>query len=367
MSYITFQCYACGKALKVPGDKAGRKAKCHHCGTVLTIPVESSLPEATASQPGTPVAAPAYPAAESHHPQPTAPRSEPVYAQVAPSGSGAFPAASSGAIPPVAFPAATGAAPFSLAQDEEYVPEPAGLTGPPKWKMTRIGFLIVFVSTCVLAGSSLLESIAYIPATVGIIRLMSETVPTADTGRVMLAIGAVISLLASLGLITSYVFCMLGPNKKNSFGFWVAAAAVGGVGALLVMIVRLPTLLSATGVFGGQFSFLVWFMLLSVQLLFGAEVILVCLAARAVAMGLKKKKTAKRSLRPILLAAVYTGVRLVTFLLWYLSSTMTPGPGWKVIGWLTLVLLWLGIGGLAATLVFFILYLWRIFRFIPAR
>jgi len=38
MSTITFSCHACRKMLRVPGDKAGKKAKCGQCGAVLTVP-----------------------------------------------------------------------------------------------------------------------------------------------------------------------------------------------------------------------------------------------------------------------------------------------------------------------------------------
>jgi hypothetical protein len=41
MEFITFHCPHCKQPLKIPADKAGRKAKCNKCATSLTIPFES--------------------------------------------------------------------------------------------------------------------------------------------------------------------------------------------------------------------------------------------------------------------------------------------------------------------------------------
>jgi DNA-directed RNA polymerase subunit M/transcription elongation factor TFIIS len=41
MEFITFLCPNCQQPLKIPADKAGRKAKCNKCGHPLTIPSAS--------------------------------------------------------------------------------------------------------------------------------------------------------------------------------------------------------------------------------------------------------------------------------------------------------------------------------------
>src|SRR5947209_17084613 len=104
---------------------------------------------------------------------------------------------------------------------------------------------------------------------------------------------------------------MLGPNMKNSFGLCIAALAVTAVQAILIMVFPLPILFGSgfiEGVLFGQSSFfLTWFMLLLIQLLYGAEVILFCLISRGFAQGLKKKQTAKSTLAPLIWAGAYTG------------------------------------------------------------
>jgi hypothetical protein len=56
MEFITFQCPNCQQPLRIPADKAGRKAKCNQCGNSLTIPSQS---ENVAVQPQKSAAAPA--------------------------------------------------------------------------------------------------------------------------------------------------------------------------------------------------------------------------------------------------------------------------------------------------------------------
>jgi hypothetical protein len=55
MEFITFACPNCQQPLKIPADKAGRKAKCNKCGNPLTIPHQS---ETVAIRETKPAAAP---------------------------------------------------------------------------------------------------------------------------------------------------------------------------------------------------------------------------------------------------------------------------------------------------------------------
>jgi hypothetical protein len=385
MSFITFQCYACGKALKVPGDKAGRKAKCNQCGTVLTIPAQSSVPETPAApEAPAPNPAPGFPA-QTPFPQqmqPAAPPQEQAYEpafadlvpQPAPGGYGAPP----GGYPapgPGGYPAPAPGGYSQYPQEEEYAPEPSGPAGPPKWSFVRLGLLIVFICALVMSGGYALEVIGYLLITIPVVQALSGTIAVSSSGHTpftLLGLGAILGLLATLGSIAGYVLCIMGPNKKNSFGLAIAATAVAGVEALLIMIFRLP------GLFGTLFTtfgsgstgsfFFTWLMLLFIQLLFGAEIILFLLVVRAYCLGLKKKQSARGSTLPLSMAATYTGIRLLTFICWYIGfSAMQNISLSRVMGWITILLLWAGIVVFIVFLIVYPLYLWRIRNVIPAK
>lgn len=366
MSFITFQCYACSKSLKVPADKAGKKAKCNQCGTVLTIPAQSSVAE-------TPAAPPAPPPAPSQPPPEQA--FEPAYADYVPQpGPAAYPPQPGGYPPPPGgyTPGAlVGAEQFSL--DEEYAPEQAvGSPGAPKWNLVRLGFLLIFIGSCVLGGSFALNIIGWLLFTIPTIQVLSGSFLGGDSGsvwHVLLAVGTLLSLGGTITAVVGYVLCMLGANVNNSFGLCIAAIAVAGVEALLIMIFQLPNLFGS-GIYGvtgfGQSFFLFWFMLLLIQLLFGAEIILFCLVARAIALALKKKQTAKASTVPLIWAGAYSGERLLTFVFWYIMvSVGFMGTGGRVMGWITMLLLWAGIGVYIAFIIMYSLFLWRMRKLIP--
>ncbi|MBW8883720.1 MAG: hypothetical protein JF612_02855 [Planctomycetia bacterium] len=45
---IDFHCTGCGRALKVPGSAAGKRASCPQCNTIVQVPLTSQVPPAAA-------------------------------------------------------------------------------------------------------------------------------------------------------------------------------------------------------------------------------------------------------------------------------------------------------------------------------
>ncbi len=253
------------------------------------------------------------------------------------------------------------------------MPEPAGPGGPPKWSMVRLGLLLVFIGTCVMAGAYALLFIGYLLVTIPMVQSLSGYIGTAspDTPRIILAIGSLISLLGTLAAIAGYVFCILGPNKRGSFGLAIAVAAVAVLESLLIMIFQLPALFSSRGPGAtGSDSFMVsWIMFLLIQLLFGAEIVLFPLVIRAFCLGLTKRQSARAATMPIILASSYTGIRVLTLIFWLIAvnSVTSSATTFRVMGWTTIILLWAGIITFVIFLIVYTLYLWRMRGVLPAK
>src|SRR5205809_529410 len=77
--------------------------------------------------------------------------------------------------PPGGFSPAAPASPgqFPQVHDGEYMPELAGPGGPPKWNFVRLGFLLVFIGACVMAGAYALCFIGYLLLTIFVIPVLT--------------------------------------------------------------------------------------------------------------------------------------------------------------------------------------------------
>jgi hypothetical protein len=362
MSFITFQCYACGQMLKVGGDKGGRKAKCHKCGTILTIPFSSVVPS------------PAAP------PQPPARQAPPTDHVVPPTA----------VTPPLAPTpvAAIPVAPFEGLEDvprprrrqprEEYEDEESDVQRPADlWWRAKLGLLLVFIGACVLAGAFALEVIAYLLMSINIIRDLVGARPgggTENVPGVLLRVSLFIDLAASITAGVGYVFAILGPRKRGALGLAIAITAVAGVRLLLLLIFKLPVILgSLTHLGPGGLNmgfFTLWFMWLLIQLLFAAEFILFALYMRSLSLLLKDNWNVSGCNLTLILGCVYAGERLITFIFAYLvfnaifsprvaAFGQLPQEPSKAMAWITLILLWLGAFLFAGLLVMYILRIWR--------
>jgi hypothetical protein len=366
MSFITFQCYACNQMLKVGADKAGRKAKCNKCGTALTIPVASTVQE--------PAAAPPPPAAAPPPLPPTPARPTPVPAQVAPT------------------PVAPAEECLRRLPPEDFDDEPRRRRRPREdevfddeedvrvrrpvslWPRVRLGLLLVFIGMCVLAGAFVLELVVYLLATIDLVRLMTSArgvgSGTGDTAIVLLRVSLLVQLGAAITSIVGYVFSMLGPNKRGMMGMAIATLAVAGLELLLTLIFKVPSFFSRGG---GPFSgpggdpgssvFGAWLVLLLIQLLFSAAFILFPLYLRAASLALKARAQARACMAVFIVACIYAGERLLTYIFWYIvlqaSMERSTRSDPRALVWITLILLWLGAFAFGALIVWYIIVLWR--------
>jgi hypothetical protein len=357
MSFITFQCYACGQMLKVGGDKGGRKAKCHKCGTILTIPVASVAPP----PPSSPRAAPP--------PLPPA-RTAPPTDHVVP------PAA---VVPTPVAP--TPVAPFADREEEpprprrrrdrdEYEDEEAPRVQRPAdlWWRAKLGLLLVFIGACVLAGAFALELIAYLLLSINLVRALVGSAPSGpgsgNAFAILLRISLFIDLAASVTAGVGYVFCILGPRQRGGLGLAIAVTAVAGLRFLLVLIFKLPPFLGPLVQMGpgaglGLGIFMFWFMLLLIQLLFAAELVLFAFYMRSLSLLQKDKWNANGSTFVAMLGCVYGGERLLTFIFFYLVLNAFPREPSKAMVWITLILLWIGAFLFGGLIGMYILRIWR--------
>ncbi len=359
MSFIQFQCYACGQVLKVGADKAGRKAKCIKCSTVLTIPVQST--ETAISNPPQnppPMQAPQtmqapqktpYPPPQSPYPQHQTP------------------------YPPPQQPAAPVHAEYVSDGSQPIQTQPAGgwddyddyRGGPPlsPWWKARLGVLLVFIGACVHGGALALYLISYLLWTIGVVQLLTRSgFPSGSAFQILAGVGELLELGAIICAIVGCVFCLLGPNKNNSFGLCIAALAVAGLWLLLTSIFKLPLIFDTSRGYGRSAEFGNWLVLLLTQLLYSAEFILLLLIARAYCLALKARRLAKTTFQLIGLFGGYAGERVLTFIfamVWAKNFSATARGG------IRLILLWIGTFLFMGFIIWYTIFLWRVRERLP--
>jgi hypothetical protein len=381
MSFITFQCYGCNQMLKVSADKAGRKAKCNKCGTLLTIPVASAGPGAGPAAEAAPQRRPASAAVRRPSPPAAAPAGP---TPVAPIDEGPPPRAGRDyADGEDVRPRRRGrrqdefeeedleeARPRRGRRDEEDdEEEDRPLRRPVSlWPRVRVGLLIVFIAACVLGGGAVFEAIATLLTTIITVQLQSGHFPSLgmlSTIGTMTKISVLIMIAASITAIVGYVFSLLGPSKRGTLGLAIATLAVAGVGLLLNLVIKVPALFGRdasggpAGLRVGDFAG--WlFVLFLPGLLLGAEIILFSLFLRAVSLLRRDGDNARGCMIVLVLACVFTGLRALRDILTYaLLRAASSSPPARGVSWLSLTLGWLILGAYIATLVVYILRLWR--------
>jgi hypothetical protein len=257
MSAITFSCTSCGQVLQVPGDKAGRKAKCAQCGAVLTIPAAAAVAEGVA------------------------PRGE--------IGRGAAESP-----PKRRFDEELEAVPERPrrrhGEDGDYDVS-RRLTSP--WEKVRLGFLIGFIGLCVMAGA---HGLHVLGALLGL--LQAWTVAT-----VFHRIAACVVFMGTIGAIVGHVFCLFVPNKRSALAFAIATLAVAGV-YLLMQIVYLAMLFNP---FRGNYA-----VMLLTQLLQAAHFMMIAFFLRALAQLFDAYALEKNSMLLIILSGCYAGYALIS-------------------------------------------------------
>jgi hypothetical protein len=382
MSTISFQCYSCHQVLKVGLDKAGKRGKCPKCGTLLTIPVSSTvgdLPPVPAAQAPPPLPAapaqPPYPAAPAQPPYPQAPAQPPYPAapmQYAPAPVPAGPLRAEpvdddfGAPPPRYAPAEDA----YLAEEE--VPRRGGGFG--EWARARLGLLLVFIGSCVLAGAFVLELIGYLIMTINLIQELSGR-PTQGFGstafRILIRLGVSVGLAGSATALVGYVFCILGPKQRGTLPLAITTLALASLHLLLALIFQLPSLFGASMFGGGEMAvFGHWFVLLLTQLFFGAQLIMFPFYMRALCSIRKRWGAAGACLAPAIMAMAYTALRLLGWIMLYvavqaIASAARQGPASnpsKAWAWVNIILLWIGSIVFAIFIILYILAVWRVRR-----
>jgi len=111
----------------------------------------------------------------------------------------------------------------------------SGLSKSRRWMLGSIGFLILAIATCVLGGSYvfLMLSEAFIQ-----LAGAASSAALGRAGGTFLKIGQIVWLLATIGVITGYSFCLFIPNKRATLGLTIAALSVCVVNLILGIIFR---------------------------------------------------------------------------------------------------------------------------------
>jgi hypothetical protein len=371
MSTISFQCYSCGQVLKVGLDKAGKRGKCPKCGTLLTIPVSSTAPEPPAAPAAPPVAV-APPAAEAPaeaQQAVTAPYASPGTALPGPLR--AEPVDGPAAAPPQYAPAG---APY-VAEEE-----PRHGAGFPRWERVRLGLLLVFISSCVLAGTVLLELVGHLLLTINVLQTLAGTsqISTSPPWLILYRIAEPVALAAAVAVVAGCVLCLLGPKQRGAQPLALIALSLATLYLLTALIFGLGFLygdqpsallhdLTSTRAGGPaqRLEFGTWFPLMLASLFFGAQLILFLFYLRALCAIRKKRGSAGACLPPAILAIAYTVLRLIGWILVYVpaqSSEPISQAAQKAWAWIDIILLWIGNVVFVVFLILYILVVWRVRR-----
>lgn len=366
MATIGFQCYGCQKTFQVPEANAGKRAKCNNCGTIVTIPLPSAQSEAVSEKP---IAPPPLP------PSPPKPKAvDPVRANYVPDvddDDEVFEA-------DVADTAVTANAPSNSSAAEpmfdddfdrprrsrERMDRPRNEGGGEK--LASIGLLVSFIGWCILSFAVLLSTIGYLLQTIQWIQMLSGSMPT-DMGRtphLLLGVGAIISVLGSITAIVGYVLGMLGPKKHGILGFSIAAVAVTALYMILTLIFEIPFYFDSQAMFrmmmNNSFT-LMWIMFVFALLLWTAQAILYPLALRGFNLLNKRRGETGPAITLVIMGAIYGALRFINLILWYsgTSSRSASLTSARALGWINLIMLWIGTVVLIIYLVIYLRYNWR--------
>jgi hypothetical protein len=258
------------------------------------------------------------------------------------------------------LPPAAAIAEDDFGYDDDRAPR-RGDGGFSIWFRVKLGLLLVFIGTLVIAGAFALELIAYLLWSVELISQLTARGPRqgggSDAFLTLLRIESLFAVAGSISMIVGYVFAMLGPNKRGTMPLAIATLAVTAVETLLTLIFKVPWLFrNPLEMFMG-YGFGTWFPQVLVQLLFAAEFIVFPLYLRSLSYILKSSKNAKQCLWFMVLSCFYAGERLVTFIMFYVITQQRSDS--RALGWIALILLWLGAFIFLAMIIWYPILLWR--------
>ena len=180
-----------------------------------------------------------------------------------------------------------------------------GMTKTRKRKLLNVGFLIIAIATCVMAGSFAMSLMAEM---FGEIAIAANKFSLAKASRVFFKIAQVVGFLASLGLVTGYVFCLFAPNKHGTLGLSIATLSVGTINMVMWIVFRMVpgftdgrlysrNLFAIIGGQGIDAGYVVLLMFL--ELILFAEFILMTLFMAAVARMQKDKAHRRDCMRTV--------------------------------------------------------------------
>jgi len=305
MSVITFQCFACNQVLQVGAENAGRKAKCSQCGTILTIPVlaaggvaQAVLPAASAPNP--PPAPPPAPGPRRADDVNVADDGSPRRRRVADEDESAP----------------------RRRRDEDYdVRRPAY----SKWDKIRIGFVLVFIALCVIAGAYGVELMGHL---IRLIAYVSSAVGGFAIASVFIRIGLTVALVATIAAIVGHVFLLFVSNRTGALGFGIAALAICSVYLIFNLVGRtMPE-------YGALSRNRVLAML--ADLLGATYFMMIGFYVRALGRQLDRTYVQGRGMLLVVLSSIMAGYELLTGIILLLASGISGG---MVIFW---IFFWLG-------------------------
>ena len=333
MADITFQCYACNQMLQVGADKAGRKARCSQCGTILTIPTPPANP-ATVVEGVAPAAT-----------IPAAPKPPPV------------PGPNAGlddveVLRDDARPRRRDDDDYDRPRrrdDDDYDrrrprSDMDVRRRPPanQWDKVRIGFLLVFIAACVIAGAF------------GFVILGMLMIHVSDIGgRVFIRIGVTVIFMGIIAAIVGHVFWLFVSNRQNALGFAIATLAVAGVLALLQIVHMIQTF--SVFYIGGDFSQMLTGMLRA------AHFMMIAFYLRALAQRFGDRNLESATMLNIILCGCLAGFELLSGIVLMAMAPSLFDFGGISRGFIIArtILFWLGAALLVVVLVFTILAIYK--------
>jgi hypothetical protein len=294
MEFITFHCPNCQQPLKIPAEKAGRRAKCNKCGHPLTIPSES---ENLAIKETKPAPAARKPAEQEEdegpaiygvvaEPEPAEPPKPRKRDEDDDEDDEDRPAAKSKREKRIYE---------DLDEDDEEEEEEKkeevvkrrrrsfkGLRKAPmfpeKWRRVRVGMMLLAVSICVgIAGLVVIRGVvlAGLLAKPGYAQVAVQVFPqriqpvssgpgqppnldlarffvgllmgsnNVDTARLLMLLGTSLLILQSVLAIVAYIFYLQVPPRFGTRGLATALTVLGVVNLILLVVFRLLPLTGA--------------------------------------------------------------------------------------------------------------------------
>jgi hypothetical protein len=215
---------------------------------------------------------------------------------------------------------------------------------PPanQWDKVRIGFLLVFIGVCVIAGAF------------GFVMLGMLVIHVSPIGGlVFVRIGATVIFMGIIAAIVGHVFWLFVSNRQNALAFAIATLAVAGVLALLQIVHMIQTF----SVFyaGGDFSQLLTGMLRA------AHFMMIAFYLRALAQRFGDRGLESATMLNIILCGCLAGFELLSGIVLMAMAPSLFDFGGVSHGFIIArtILFWLGAALMVVVLVFTILAIYK--------